>query len=261
MLLVIDTGNTNTVIGLYDGDVLAHHWRLATSHKRTSDEYGILFKQLFELAPTAMDGVDGCIISCVVPPMLTTLVRMVERYFGLTPLVVGPGVKTGMPILYENPREVGADRIVNAVAAYERFETATIVVDFGTATTFDAISDDGRYMGGAICPGVQISSEALFQRASKLPRVDIALPERAIGRNTVASMQAGIVFGYVALVDGMVARIVEEHGGPMKVIATGGLAPLFAEHCERIDAHDEDLTLKGLKLLYERNEAPTRSER
>jgi type III pantothenate kinase len=199
-------------------------------------------------------GVQGAIVSCVVPPMLSVFTTLVERYCGMEPMVVGPGIRTGMPIQYENPREVGADRIVNAVAAYERYRAATIVVDFGTATTFDAISGDGRYLGGAISPGVAISAEALFQRASKLPRVDISPPQRVIGRNTVGSMQAGVVFGYCGLVDGMVRRIEAEYGEKMKVIATGGLSQMFAELSETIDDYDADLTLIGLKILYERNQ-------
>lgn len=253
MLLVVDIGNTNTVLGVYRGEELVHHWRLATSHSRTSDEYAVLLRQLFEMASIGMHDVHGCIIACVVPPMLSTFVRMAENYFGMTPMVVGPGIKTGMPILYENPREVGADRVVNAVAAYARYNGACIVVDLGTATTFDAISKKGEYMGGAIVPGVTISAEALFQRASKLPRVDIAAPPRVVGRNTVHSMQSGILFGYVSLIDGMVRRIVAEYGEPMNVIATGGLSGLFAEHSELIDDFDPDLTLTGLRILYERN--------
>lgn len=253
MLLVIDVGNTNIVLGIYQGDELSHHWRVATSSERTSDEYGVLFRQLFSLAPDLTERIEGCIISCVVPPMLTVIREMVRNHFDIEALAVGPGIKTGMPILYENPREVGADRIVNAIAAFARYEDATIVVDFGTATTFDAISSDGKYLGGAIAPGVSISSEALYARASKLPRVDVEAPSKVIGRNTVASMQSGIVFGYVGLVDGMVRRIAGEYGQPMRVIATGGLSPLFAAHSETIEDFDADLTLAGLKLLYERN--------
>lgn len=254
MLLVIDVGNTNTVLGLYEGEALVRRWRLETSASRTSDEYAVLLHQLFAMGGIARDAVDGCIVSCVVPPMLSRFVQMIDQSFDIAPLVIGPGIRTGMPILYENPREVGADRIVNAVAAFERLGAACIVVDFGTATTFDAISERGEYMGGAIVPGVKISADALFSRASRLPRVDIARPNRVIGRNTVASMQAGIVYGYSALVDGMVDRIVAECGHPMRVIATGGLAPLFADAATRIEAFDADLTLEGLRLLYLRNQ-------
>jgi len=253
MLLVIDIGNTNTVLGLYDGEELQQRWRLSTSRSRTSDEYAVTIRQFFASVGIELEAVSGCIIACVVPPLLSTFVAMSERTFRTVPIVVGPGLRSGMPILYENPREVGADRIVNAIAAYDRFKAATIVVDFGTATTFDAISSSGQYLGGAISPGVSTSAEALFQRASKLPRVDISCPDRVIGRNTVASMQAGVVFGYVALVDGMVTRIRHEYGEAMRVIATGGLSELFHQHCANIEAHDPDLTLVGLRLLYERN--------
>ncbi|MCB9507815.1 MAG: type III pantothenate kinase [Myxococcales bacterium] len=254
MLLVIDIGNTNIVLGTYDGANLTQHWRVQTDTRRTSDEYGVLIRQLFASASLSPRAVTGAILASVVPPMESLIVAMVEDYFGMRPLIVGPGVKTGMPILYENPREVGADRVVNAVAAFERTRAATLVVDFGTATTFDAISAKGEYLGGAICPGVSISADALYQRASKLPRVDVVAPARVIGRNTVASMQAGIVFGYVALVDGMVARFDEEYGARMRVLATGGLGGLFAEHCVRIEEFDPDLTLDGLRILFERNQ-------
>jgi type III pantothenate kinase len=254
MLLVIDVGNTNTVIGLYDDIELVHRWRLETTSARTSDEYAVMLHQLFDMSGLQRSAVDGCILSCVVPPMQSRFVEMVEQAFDIAPLLIGPGIRTGMPILYENPREVGADRIVNAVAAFERLGGACIVVDFGTATTFDAISARGEYMGGAIVPGVTISADALFARASRLPRVDIKRPDRVIGRNTVASMQAGIVYGYASLVDGMVDRIIAEYGAPMRVIATGGLAPLFADVATRIEAWDADLTLTGLRLLYRRNQ-------
>ena len=253
MLLVIDIGNTNIVIGLYEGDELANHWRLQTNTRKTEDEYGVLMRQLFETGGTASKCIDGAILASVVPPMQSMFVSLVKRYFGVDPLVVGPGIKTGMPILYENPREVGADRIVNAIAAFTRTAGPTIVVDFGTATTFDGISGKGEYLGGAICPGVTISADALYQRASKLPRVDVAAPNEVIGRNTVASMQAGIVFGYVSMVDGMIERFTSEYGEPMQAIATGGLGGLFAQHCNGIDAYDADLTLAGLKILWERN--------
>lgn len=253
MLLVIDVGNTNTVLGLFDGERLIEHWRLTSSRNRTTDEYGILLNTLFDMTTHDMSLVKGCIIACVVPPMLPIYEEMVQRYFDITPLVVGPGVKTGMPILYENPREVGADRIVNAVAAYERFAGACIVVDFGTATTFDAIGSRGEYLGGAICPGISISAEALYVRASKLPRVEIRVPERVIGRNTVASIQSGLLYGYVGLVDGMVQRIQDEYGAPMRVIGTGGLARTIADSSDTLEAVDDDLTLTGLRLLYERN--------
>jgi type III pantothenate kinase len=252
MLLVIDIGNTNIVLGLYRGTTLAHTWRLQTNTRKTPDEYGVLIRQLLGQTPDA-DSVGSGILASVVPPMESMFVSMVERTFGFRPLVVGPGLKTGMPILVENPREVGADRIVNAVAAFARSHAPTVVVDFGTATTFDAVSGKGEYMGGAICPGVQISAEALYQRASKLPRVDVVAPPRVIGRSTVAAMQSGIVYGYVGLVDGMIDRFARELGSHPHVVATGGLGELFAEHCRGIDTFDPDLTLEGLRLLHERN--------
>lgn len=254
MLLVIDIGNTNIVIGLYEGEVLTHHWRLQTNTRKTEDEYGVLIRQLFATAGDLSD-INGCILSSVVPPMQSMFVTMIERYFQTRPVVVGPGMRTGMPILAENPREVGADRIVNAVAAYSRTQNATIVVDFGTATTFDAISPEGEYLGGAICPGVSISADALYVRASKLPRVDVVPPPRVIGRNTVSAMQSGIVYGYVGLVNGMISRFEDELGRPSHVIATGGLGRLFTEHCLGIDEYDPDLTLTGLCLLWRRNQA------
>jgi type III pantothenate kinase len=254
MLLVVDVGNTQTVLGIFDDGELIKDWRLTSSKHRTTDEYAILLRSLFQMTDIDMTDVDGCIISSVVPPMVPIFEEMIERYFDLRPLVVGPGVKTGMPILYENPREVGADRIVNAVAAYDHFKESCIVVDFGTATTFDAISKRGEYMGGVICPGISISAEALYVRASKLPRVELRRPNQVIGRNTIASMQSGLVYGYVSLVDGMVERIREEYGEEMRVIATGGLASRLGDISETVEAVDHRLTLTGLRLLYERNQ-------
>jgi type III pantothenate kinase len=253
VLLAIDVGNTNTVLGAFEGEVLREHWRVETSHTRTADEYGIQLLQLFAARKLDPARVKAVAVSSVVPPLAATLTRMAERYLGITPLFVGPGVKTGMPILYENPREVGADRIVNAIAAYARWQCGLVVVDFGTATTFDAVSPKGEYLGGAICPGVGISMEALFRHASKLPRVEFARPPQVVGRNTVASMQSGLVYGYVGLVDGICARMRAELGFETKVVATGGLAPLLAGLSHSISDVDEHLTLTGLRLVWERN--------
>jgi type III pantothenate kinase len=253
VLLAIDVGNTNTVLGAFEGKTLRQHWRVETSHSRTADEYGVQVRQLFALAGIDPRGVDAVVVSSVVPPLAFTLRRMSERYFGVAPLFIGPGVKTGMPILYEDPREVGADRVVNAVAAWDRFGCGLIVVDFGTATTFDAVSQKGEYLGGAICPGIGISMEALFRHASKLPEVEFARPACVIGRNTVASMQSGLVYGYVSLVDGLCERMTAELGFVPKVVATGGLAPLIASSSRFVTEVDEHLTLDGLRLVHERN--------
>jgi len=253
VLLAVDVGNTNTVLGVFEGKTLREHWRIETSHTRTADEYGIVFLRLIEARGLEARAVDAVAVSSVVPPLSLTLRQVSQRYFGVAPLFIGPGVKTGMPILYEDPREVGADRIVNAVAAWDRFACGLIVVDFGTATTFDVVSQRGEYLGGAISPGIAISMDALFGHASKLPEVEFSRPAHVIGRNTVASMQSGLVFGYVGLVDGICQRMAAELGFSPKVVATGGLARLIAGESEWISEVDEHLTLTGLRLIHERN--------
>lgn len=253
MLLVIDVGNTNIVLGLMTGDKLAHDWRLQTVHGRTGDEHLILLMQLFRTAGVNAADVSDAVISSVVPPLTGIMAEACRKILSRDPLIVGPGTRTGVPILYEHPREVGADRIVNSVAAYERFGTAGVVVDFGTATTFDAISAKGEYLGGAIAPGISISSEALFAKASKLPRVQMMRTASVIGRTTETSMQAGLFYGYVGLVDGIVVRMLAELGKPAFVIATGGLAGLFLGESETIGEVDEYLTLHGLRTIYLRN--------
>lgn len=256
MLLVIDVGNTHTVLGVFEGDTLLHHWRVWTDREKTSDEYGILVRNLYDGSHLSSQEITSIILSSVVPPLTPTIVEFCTRYFGISPLVVGPGVKTGISIQMDNPKEVGADRIVNAVAAYARFGKACIVLDFGTATTFDYISPRGDYMGGIIAPGAGISAEALFRQASKLPRVEIAKPPSVIGKNTVSAMQSGLFYGYLGLVEGILARIKREVRTDPVVVATGGLAPVLAKESPEIHEIDEHLTLEGLRIIYERNRSP-----
>jgi len=252
-LLAIDIGNTNIVLGLYEGKRLAAQWRIATDHARMPDEYAMLLFDLFARSGQDPDSVQGIVLASVVPPLTGTFVEVSERYFGQRPLVVDAGVRTGVRIRYDSPRDVGADRVVNAVAAFRIYGGPACVVDFGTATTFDAISAEGDYLGGAIAPGLRMAAEALFARTAKLPRIDIARPPRAIGTNTVHAMQSGLLFGYVGLVEGMVARFREELGPDMRVIATGGLAPLIAAETDVIEVVDQELTLKGLRMIWEMN--------
>jgi type III pantothenate kinase len=258
-LLAVDVGNTNTVIGVFrDADLVAH-WRIQTVAERTSDEYAVLIKTLLDMEGIPWRTVDAGIISSVVPPTVFGLQKFFKTHCGGPAILVGPGIKTGMPILYENPREVGADRIVNAVAAFEQLKAGCIVVDFGTATTWDVVTPKGEYLGGVIAPGIQISAEALYEHAAKLPRVELARPGKVVARNTVASMQAGLIYGYAGMVDALVERIRAEvepiWSSAARCIATGGLAPLIATETKTIEATDELLTLKGLKILYHRNQA------
>jgi type III pantothenate kinase len=254
MLLVVDVGNTNTVLGLFDGDQLVHDWRIRTVVDHTVDEYGMLIYNLYKTSRISSRKIQDIIISCVVPPMLNILEPLCQKYFNLKPLIVGPGVKTGMPIFYDNPKEVGADRIVNAVAGYEKYKKDLIIVDFGTATTFDYVSEKGEYMGGCISPGIMISSDALFERAAKLPRVELSKPKSIVAKDTVSSMQAGIMYGYAGLVDGICDRMKAEVKSNPLVVATGGLAKIVAPETKSIDVVDEMLTLEGLRIIYLRNQ-------
>ena len=253
MLLAIDVGNTNIVLGLYQKKKLIIHWRIETDRERTEDEYAALMRGLFSINDLKFDVVKDIAVSCVVPPILPIIENLSKKYFNAPPLIVGPGIKTGIPILYDNPKEVGADRIVNAVAGYERYGGPLIIVDFGTATTFDAVSKGGEYLGGVITPGIGISMEALFEKAAKLPKIELIKPSTVIGRNTISSMQSGAIYGYAGLVDRIVEEIRKELDRDTYVVATGGLAELIIPESLTIKEVNPFLTLDGLQIIFEMN--------
>jgi type III pantothenate kinase len=254
VILVVDVGNTTIALGLYRGKELLHHYRISTDRTATTDEYGMKVYSLFQHADVRVEEIEGVIISSVVPPLMHTLEKLCNKYLRRTPLIVGPGLKTGLNIRYENPREVGADRIANSVAGIELYGAPLIVVDFGTATTFDYIDEHARYLGGAIAPGIGISTDALYERAAKLPRIELVRPKSTVGRNSIASMQAGIIFGFAGQVDGIVERIREEFATNPTVVATGGLAEMIASESRTIQVVNPLLTLEGLRIIHSRND-------
>lgn len=255
MLLVMDTGNTNTVLGVFSGDKLIHQWRIETNHHKTSDEYGMLIKSLLAHEGIALEDIRGVAISSVVPPIVSSFANMCRKYFRLKPLIVGPGVKTGLNVKVDQPKETGADRIVNAVAGIHEYGAPLIIVDFGTATTFCYINKNKEYLGGVISPGIAISIEALISRASKLPKIELQFPKKVIGTNTVHSMQSGVIYGYIGLVEGILKRMKDEVGEEdIKIVATGGFANFLKKATNVFDITDSHLTLKGLKLIFEKNE-------
>jgi type III pantothenate kinase len=253
MLLVLDVGNTQAVLGVYEGSDLRVSWRISTDIRKSSDEFWVILRSLFRESDLDTRSINGVCISSVVPPLQSMLEEVCERYFKTKPVVVEPGIKTGLSILYDNPREVGADRIVNSVAGINLYGGPLIIVDFGTATTFDAVSAKAQYLGGAIFPGIGIAAEALFQRTAKLPRVELVAPKTVIGKDTASSIKSGLIFGYAEMVDGMVRRIRKEMEGTPKIIATGGLAPVISEHSREIERVEPLLTLVGLRIIYEKN--------